>query len=102
MRKFKEEYIMPRTILDLNKIASDELGIEVEFAESHEFHPEEVNELLEEEELKPFTENILVHSCSNEDNTITTILTGFYPEYEPYVLLKEDEDGKVLFKKDFR
>jgi hypothetical protein len=93
--------MMGRTIEDLNKLTTEELGIGVEFAESVLMQPDEVNDVLTDIDINPITEDVLVHSTSDDD-TVITIITSDYPEYVPYVLLKESEDGEVLFKKDFR
>jgi anti-sigma regulatory factor (Ser/Thr protein kinase) len=89
---------MSRTIKDLNKFASEKLGFDVQFAESVEYAPEEVMDILEEVEL---TENVLVHASGNDDDTITMLITTNFPEYNYIALLIDNGTGEFTHKELF-
>jgi hypothetical protein len=87
---------------ELNKLATEQLGFKVELGESFLFTQDEANDIIEDYDIKPVVDDVLVHSGTNDDDTITTIITSDYPEYIPYIIIHQDEDDRIITVKDLR
>jgi hypothetical protein len=86
MRTFKDNN-------EMSKFASEELGIEVEFAESVTYSPDEIEEVVE----KNPGQDMLAHSAMLDDNvTAITLITTDYPEYKAWALMVEDIDKEEV------
>jgi hypothetical protein len=79
-----------RDINDLNEFATLKLGYMITFAESTLFAPEEIEESVGK---KPETD-MLVHASTSDINDTVMLITTDYPEYKPWALLVQDEEGE--------
>jgi hypothetical protein len=87
-----------RTIEDLNREVSEALKTEVEFLESIEMAPDEVEDALEGTGVKlDYIPNPTIsHVAYNSDAGTVSYLTGSGPEYTPLAVIVQDDEGEVI------
>jgi hypothetical protein len=78
---------------EMSKFASEELGLEVEFAESVTYSPEEIEDVVEK---NPGQDMIAHSTILDDDVTTVTLITTDYPEYKAWALMVEDIDKEEI------